>query len=382
VSESAELHQGFLAVAADVGRELCRAAHWDREGHLCNWVGRSVRELATVGGPLVPTAAALGPDLYGGSAGVALFLAQLAAVTGDAECRRTACGAIARSIRRVKREAAAGAPSLSFHAGPLGVAHAAHRVAGLLAEPGLGDEVDALLKIVVRAAGEPHVLDLLGGSAGAIPALLSLAREERWRGLAPLAVDLGDELCRIARRQGGVWTWDVERACGPGVGTAMLAGLGHGASGLGLALLELYAETGRGEFLEGGRAAFAYEDTLFDPREGNWPDLRSFGSAAAPGARYMVAWCHGAPGIGLARLRARSLDAERRDAHTAHSPAPTPACVTAWPAWRKPCLRAAICWRRKVTAPERGRPRSCSPDTPPLTAGPRESRRAALTLRS
>ncbi len=317
VSDPAESRERFLAAAAGVGRALCRAAHWDGDGRLCNWVGRSARELAAVGGPIVPTAAALGPDLYAGSAGVALFLAELAAATGDGDCRRTALGAIARSIRQVKRDAAAHPPSLSFHSGPLGVARAAHRAAGLLGEPALDDEADALLRIVERAVGEPHVLDLLGGSAGAIPALLSLAREERWRGLRALAVRLGDELCHTAIRKGDLWAWDVERATGAGVAAALLTGLAHGASGLGLALLELHAATGRDEFLTGGRAAFAYEDTLFDPREGNWPDLRSVGSAPAPGRRYKVAWCHGAPGIGLARLRAASLDAARSDAHTA-----------------------------------------------------------------
>jgi lantibiotic modifying enzyme len=305
----------FLAIAAGIGRALCREAHWDREGRWCNWMGRSSREMTRAGGPITPTAVALGPDVYGGSAGVALFLAQLGAVTGDEECHRTALGAIARSLRQMTHRPAVDAVPLSFFAGVVGLAHVAHRVAVLMAAPALDDEVDVLLAAIERAATNSHLLDVLGGSAGAIPALLSLARVDRWRRLRELAVDLGKELCRTAVRQGSVWTWDVEKTCGPGVATVMLAGFGHGASGLGLALLELYAATGRDEFLEGGRAAFVYEDQLFDPRVGNWPDLRSLDSA--PGPRYMVAWCHGAPGIALARLRARALDAERQEAYEA-----------------------------------------------------------------
>jgi len=318
MNEFGDAPAAFLEVAAGIGRALCREAHWDREGRWCNWMGRSSREMTRVGGPITPTAIALGPDVYGGSAGVALFLAQLGAVTGDEECRRTALGAIARSIRQMTHRPAADAVPLSFYAGAVGLAYAAHRVAALTEVHALDDDVDALLTSVERAAADPHLLDLLGGSAGAIPALLSLARVERWRRLRELAVGLGEELCRTAVRQGSVWTWDVEKACGPGVGTAMLTGFGHGASGLGLALLELYAATGRADFLEGGRAAFAYEDQLFDVRVGNWPDLRSMESAGAtPGPRYMVAWCHGAPGIALARLRALALDADRRDAYAA-----------------------------------------------------------------
>lgn len=48
--------------------------------------------------------------------------------------------------------------------------------------------------------------------------------------------------------------------------------------------------------------AFAYERSTKDPYELYWPDLRSNTNGR------MAAWCHGAPGIGLARaqvLRAR-----------------------------------------------------------------------------
>jgi lantibiotic modifying enzyme len=45
------------------------------------------------------------------------------------------------------------------------------------------------------------------------------------------------------------------------------------------------------------RAAFAFEDALFDEQEQNWRDLRTF-----EGPRTGAAWCHGAVGIGLAHL--------------------------------------------------------------------------------
>jgi lantibiotic modifying enzyme len=309
----------FLKAAAGIGRALCRTAYWDKEGRWCNWVGRSTREAPAGGGPLTPTAAALGPDLYAGSAGVALFLAQLAAVTGDGECRRTADGALARSIRQADRQPPGAIPALSFHAGLVGLAYAAHRVAALTGGAATGDPVGSLLARAEAARASSHLLDVLGGNAGAIPALLVLGGGEHGSRAAALAVSLGDELCRTAVRQGGAWVWDVEQACGPGFGTRPLTGLAHGAAGLGLALLELYAATGREDFLEGGRAAFAYEDQLFDPRARNWPDLRASepAGAAATGPHYMVAWCHGAAGIGLARLRARALDPARGAAYAA-----------------------------------------------------------------
>src|SRR5207249_10174819 len=80
----------FLEAARRIGRGLVRSAYWAADRGLCNWVGRSTQELTQVGAPIVPTVAALGPDLYGGSAGVALFLAQLAAIAGDRDAQAAA----------------------------------------------------------------------------------------------------------------------------------------------------------------------------------------------------------------------------------------------------------------------------------------------------
>lgn len=306
----------FLDAAVRIGRDLCRAAVWDAAGGACNWMGRSPAEITQAGGPVTPTSAALGPDLYGGSTGVAWFLAELAAVTGDPDARRTALAAAARSVRHAERLAAA-LPGVSYYSGAVGLAYALDRVAALTGDAALAGHVDTTLERVADGLGRPHTLDVIGGNAGAVPALLALAAGGR-PAAAALAERLGEELLRTARREGGVWVWDSELAAGPGVGTAPLAGFAHGNAGLGLALFELYAATGRAEYQEGGRAAFAYEDALFDAAAGNWPDLRPAGPGVAPGvARFTTAWCHGAPGVALARARAAALDPDRAEAHAA-----------------------------------------------------------------
>jgi lantibiotic modifying enzyme len=105
------------------------------------------------------------------------------------------------------------------------------------------------------------------------------------------------------------------------MGRTPLTGLSHGHAGIGTAILELFAVTGRPEFLEAARGAFAYEDSVFSEEAGNWPDLRVFentaGQAAPAGPRFPVAWCHGAPGIALSRLRAAILDPARRGPYLA-----------------------------------------------------------------
>jgi class II lanthipeptide synthase len=89
-------------------------------------------------------------------------------------------------------------------------------------------------------------------------------------------------------------------------GTEPLTGFSHGAGGMAWALLELTALTGEERFRTAALAAIAYERSLFSSEAGNWPDLRKLKTSRWAGdngqPRFMTAWCHGAPGIGLARL--------------------------------------------------------------------------------
>ena len=67
------------------------------------------------------------------------------------------------------------------------------------------------------------------------------------------------------------------------------------------ALLKLAAWSGEARFRDAALAAITYERSTFVEAEANWPDYRS-----APGKDPDVpvcelAWCHGAPGIALAR---------------------------------------------------------------------------------
>jgi hypothetical protein len=317
VPAKAPAPESLLDAAARIGRALCREAVWNREGRLCNWVGGVIGSTEEA-----PSVQALGYDLYSGSAGVALFLAELHCLTGDPVFHRTARGAIARSIRQCERCHDPHISPVAFFTGFLGVAYAACRI-GELTEPegleGVATALDRLAQAEIEG-GPSAETDVIGGHAGAIPALLVLGRSLAFRNCHAVAIALGEALCRIAERRGTAFVWR-SRSHANAESSEFLTGLAHGAAGYGLALLELHAATGRPDFLEAARGAFAYEDASFDPEQGNWPDLRPagrFGSGADPGApRFAVAWCHGAAGIALARLRAATLDSARAATHAA-----------------------------------------------------------------
>ena len=290
-----------LDAAARVGRSLCESTHWDRAGHRCNWMGRPSAEADHVDGPITPTSAALGPDLYAGSSGVALFLAELSAQTGDPLARRTALGALARSVHGLDGRPGTASP-LSVFDGHLGVAYAAHRIAALTDDAPAHEAADILLARALNATASPRPLDVIGGDAGAIPALLALGRDRAPRRCRDAAIALGEELLRTASDRGPTWTWAPEIASGPGPAGTFPAGIAHGASGFGLALLELHAVTGRDDFRAAALGAFAHADSRADR-----PDPR----------RRPPSWCRGAPGIALARLRAAAIDPPGRASHLA-----------------------------------------------------------------
>ena len=75
-----------------------------------------------------------------------------------------------------------------------------------------------------------------------------------------------------------------------------------------LALLELYRETGNHTYFTGAMSGFNFERQHFSPQFQNWPDLREQPATGPSGPlTYGEAWCHGAPGIALSRLRAWQL---------------------------------------------------------------------------
>lgn len=304
----------FEATAIGIGWDLCSAAFWDAERRQCNWMGRTDENPTRQ--PFAISSAAIGPELYAGSAGVALFLTELYGWTREPEFRATAEGALRRSVQHLRSRPTPASP-LSLFAGHLGVAYALARLSDLAPDAKIIAELPRLVGEAVDAIGAPHGLDLITGTAGTILALLSLSRREGFERCLDGASLCGEELCDAARWDGESCSWDAARASGSSFTWGPMTGLSHGASGIALALLELYARTGGRRLLDVARGAFAFEDGLFIEEVGNWIDVRHAYSRrlGVPSGACQTTWCHGAPGIGLARARAMKLDPERAEQH-------------------------------------------------------------------
>jgi lantibiotic biosynthesis protein len=304
----------MLQAAIQIGKKLCATAYWDDERRQCNWMGRSDILDGTID-PNATRSSALSSDLYAGGTGVALFLAELYGITREPLFSQTAAAALRRSMHYMKLTARP--CPLSVHAGHLGLLYVARRLTDLDRGVDVEAELPWLLERLEHAMLEPHGFDVMAGNAGAIPLLLKLARYPGLQHFTDLAIACGEDLCRAARREPFGCIWSVRGADGRDISSTPMTGFSHGNTGIGLGLLELYAHTGNTLFREVARSAFATEDSFFNEREGNWLDPRSPYRIenGAPVGQFLTAWCHGAPGIALGRLRAMRLDPEYAQDH-------------------------------------------------------------------
>jgi len=290
----------FLDAAHRIGARLCRDAIWS--GGRCNWIGDSMEP---VGNQWKVVHRALGPDFYDGTAGVAWFLAALYRRDPERLYLLTAEAAMRQAMSKIAGR------GLGFYSGAAGIAFSAIELADVLGASWVECGVEALIELS-RRTPDPGEIDVIGGAAGVIPALVRLEERIGEPFLLDFAVRLGDFLLARAERSPEGLSW-------PTIGDASaahnLTGFSHGTAGIGWALLELHARTGESRFQSAAQGAFRYERSHYDAAHRNWPDFRRLDEGGAEEHRpsssqtpsFSHAWCHGAPGIALSRLRAWQL---------------------------------------------------------------------------
>jgi type 2 lantibiotic biosynthesis protein LanM len=295
---SAELIERAEALAAFIARRTI----WD--GDAAYWLGLEFAARSEKHS-LQP----VGASLYSGRGGIAVFFAALHALTHWDDYRHLALGAVRSIIHQ----------SLSPDADPE-TARTIVTAQGIGGASGIGSVVYSLLA-AARLLGEPALiadaqryaefisereitgdiaLDVIGGASGAILSLLPLWREthspEILRHIEACAGHLVEHQ-QSHNGQNGGWRTIVDRP---------LAGFSHGAAGIAYALFQAFTATGDTRCSDAAQRGLEFERSLFLADRNNWRDARNFETSLD--ALPMAAWCHGAPGIGLARLGSLAHD--------------------------------------------------------------------------
>ncbi|MBW4450417.1 MAG: type 2 lantipeptide synthetase LanM family protein [Spirirestis rafaelensis WJT71-NPBG6] len=277
--------------AVEIGKELHARAIYAADGSV-TWIGMGYLPKAERM-QLQP----LGYSLYDGVGGVALFLAGLAKITGNAEFRDLALSAL-QDLRKTLQDTD---PNFQRkftkqigNGGGTGLGSIVYtlvRISQFLDEPQLLDIASRGASLMTQESiASDRQFDTIAGSAGAILGLLSLYQASSDPAVLDRATALGYHLLiNRTKSDSGFRAWATLEG-------KLATGFSHGAAGIAYALLRLYKITQETVFLEAAEEAIAYEHSLFSPSAGNWQDVRENKPS------FMTSWCHGAPGIGLGRL--------------------------------------------------------------------------------
>jgi type 2 lantibiotic biosynthesis protein LanM len=240
-------------------------------------------------------------DLYVGLPGVVLFLAYLGALTHEERFTQLAQSAL-RALRQQLEHSKASITSIGGFSGWGGLIYLFTHLGVLWQQPTLLAEAEEMAIALPPLIEKDDQLDVLGGAAGCLMALVGLCRRAPSERTLAAALQCGEKIIASAQQMEHGVAW---KTGAPAI--KPLAGFSHGAAGIACALLELSDLTGEERFRLVAREAITYERSLFSTEAGNWPDLRepetSGESAVESPNDFITAWCHGAAGIGLARLR-------------------------------------------------------------------------------
>ncbi|SDE49131.1 type 2 lanthipeptide synthetase LanM family protein [Glycomyces harbinensis] len=241
---------------------------------------------------------------YNGIGGITHALDAVASVTGDLTLAEDVERLYDYVVRRMQilldTNEDPGAPPPSIDLIPVGgfnevagsiyvLSHAAHRHGRQdWLEPAL-----RLMPLLDRLVDQDTNLDIISGCAGLMLVMESLEAVAPGQGALDLAHRAARRLLATRKEFAEGWGWVSPMNDG-----AALNGYSHGAAGVAAAFARLNALSPNERYREAIARALAFENSTIDAESELWTDLRP----ANPGGRtVMNAWCHGAPGIGLAR---------------------------------------------------------------------------------
>ncbi|NOK60969.1 MAG: type 2 lantipeptide synthetase LanM [Chloroflexi bacterium AL-W] len=242
------------------------------------------------------TLAPLGVDLYAGQTGIVLFLAYLGAITQEQRYTDLArCG-----LATTQRQLASVQRLDGFRIGMDGlggIIYTLTHLGTLWNDQTLIDEAMRIAGCLPALIEQDTYFDIVSGAAGCIVCLIPLYQQKPTEILRTTLVQCGSHILAGAHTmdQGIGWT-------SPGA-SVPLAGLAHGCAGIAWALTALAKLVGEQDFAGAAHDALVYERSLFDPVMENWPYIDGSNETSGWDTRLVAAWCHGAPGIGLARLQ-------------------------------------------------------------------------------
>lgn len=241
-------------------------------------------------------------DLYDGLAGTTLFLAYLGYVTNQSVYTDLAKKALENIKQQIKQSKNRDLKNVGGFGGLGGFIYLLTHLSRLWNDPSLLAQALEIVPLLPSLIEKDTRFDLIYGSAGCIVSLINLHKfvtsSEDLQQIKNIAVQCGNHLISKAELtlQGKAWVTTPEKK--PPLG------MSHGVAGIAWSLLELSDFTKDSSFASTAKEALSYERSFFSPQMGNWPDINRDDTDDANNSneKFRITWCHGATGVGIARL--------------------------------------------------------------------------------
>ncbi|AZK47307.1 type 2 lanthipeptide synthetase LanM family protein [Paenibacillus lentus] len=279
--------EDFLREAIRIGEYIKDIAIYGDDGCTVSWISMGM----DMDEKLIYKATELG--LYNGVTGIAYFYMYLGKETGNPAfidmtnlCINTALEMIKKNVDK----------NISVFTGYGSLLFLLMHKANLFNDDKAVKEGHELLGILEGLIDEDKHLDIISGCAGTMITCIDFYKLFRDEKALSVAIQCGEHILAKARTTSDGLAWVTSA-----INKIPLSGIAHGNSGICLALARLYEVTGDDRYLKASQSGIKYEDTMYDPEENNWKDLR-FVEGTHPDDQYALYWCNGAPGIGIARI--------------------------------------------------------------------------------
>lgn len=281
----------YVKTAHNIGKYLAKEALWYKD--MCNWTGH---EVSVFDEKYQTVVKACSIDLYSGLTGIALFLTELYTKTQDPIILHTLNGALNTINFNLKNDKL---NNFGYYSGKIGAGYTLWRIGKKLANEEIAATGLRYVKSVKDEEIADYEVDIISGAAGSISVLLKLYYAEQDEEYLAIAEKCGEFLLKKAMKNGNTYSWMTVDA------SNALTGYSHGASGIASALMEMYATTKKEEYWHAAMGGYNYEKQWYNEQAQNWPDLRQY-EGKKP-LNYGTMWCHGAPGIAIAQLKAYEM---------------------------------------------------------------------------
>ena len=255
-----------------------------------SWIG-----LEWLGDSRIAQLLPLRTDLYSGSLGIAIFLAAWGKANKSNDYINLSLKAAAYASHQLRSNNGERLANNVGLGGSVGVGSMIYGLAVLSEITSKSNLLDDALigsrLITPKIILADRNFDVFDGVAGAILSLLSLHKRIDEPELLQRAVQCGQHLINhfsinhLDNFYGG--------------GGVLLNGMSHGAAGIAYALTWLANSSGREDFLTLADKFINIENGTYCKINHNWPDFRQ---GMFSDNKWSCQWCHGAAGIGLARI--------------------------------------------------------------------------------